>query len=117
MIYLFRKVKTHSLAWFLKIFRQLVHHLHQLSVSHVGFSVVGDRPVAGIDVVIIRCLIDDQIAAHLFTVVIDKNIAHDGDRPGLEIGVRTEFISIGDDPQRRVLIQVFGVGVVPGKLQ
>ena len=66
-----------------EVFRQSVDHLHQLVVGNVGLSVVFDELIAGVDVVVVRSLVDDHIPAHLLAVVVDEDVPHDRDRPRL----------------------------------
>jgi len=62
-------------------------------------------------------LVDDHITAHFLPVVVDENVPHDRHRPGFKVGSGIVFVSICDDSQSRVLVQILCVHIIARELQ
>ena len=96
---------------------QGVHYaVHFLQV--VGtFGAFGGCLARGAQVVMVLGGVHEGLFAHDTPVVVDKDIAHDGIYPALEVGARFVFVFVVQRLERSFLQQVVGVLTVGGEFE
>lgn len=67
---------------------------------------------AEVEMVEIVGLVDDRGRAHHAAVVVDEDVAHDGEHPSLEVGVLDIFVGVVEGFQRGILKQIVGIVAV-----
>ena len=85
--------------------------------SHQLLSIVLYCAIAGIEVVVVWGLVDDQVAAHFLPVIVDEDVPHDGDSPSLKVGAWLILVRVRNNTKGGILIQVFCVTIVTGQFQ
>lgn len=68
-----------------------------------------------VEVVEVFGLVDDGGRAHNLAVVVDEDVAHDGEYPSLEVHVLDVFVFVVEGLERGVLKKIVGVVAVGGK--
>ena len=90
-----------------KGFIKSFHHRAQLIHHDIGFSSVADGSGAAVDIVEVFGGIYDRACLYILAVVVDEDIFHDRQQPGLEVRAGDKFIHIADGPECSFLVQVF----------
>ena len=81
------------------------------------FGSVKTGVLADIEVVEILGAVNNSCLANLLAVVVDEDVAHDGEDPCLEVGVGGELRLVVESLEGGVLKEVFGLLAVRGQLE
>ncbi|MEY3156882.1 MAG: hypothetical protein RL257_902 [Actinomycetota bacterium] len=88
---------------------QLLNQPPEFFHEDVGVAAVIDGIAAGIEIEKVLRGIHDGVGLNLLAIVVDEDVLHDREQPGLEIGVWQELVPVGYRPESRLLIQILCV--------
>ena len=87
----------------LEYVREIVYRCTNILEAKITLRTIVDRRLIVIDQKIIRRTVEDRILLGLATIVVDKDVAHDRIKPGLDIGTYAILLMIRQCPEHGLL--------------